>query len=69
MCRFIHLDDPIAQYFEQLTDDDRHAFMRHLRDLAISMHGNANAVSHIGDAVRKYFDFGQMQGKNPESSA
>jgi DNA-binding MarR family transcriptional regulator len=63
---FVHHDDPIARYFVRLTEDDRHAFLQHLRDLVVSMHGNEHAVLHIGEAVRKYFDFGELHEGTPD---
>lgn len=65
---FVHHDDPIARYFGQLTEDDRHAFVQRLRELVISMHGNGHAVQHIGDAVRNYFDFGELNDEKPEQT-
>lgn len=65
---FVHHDEPIARYFGRLTEDDRRAFVQRLRDLVISMHGNEHAVRHIGDAVRKYFDLGELQDGKPEQT-
>lgn len=56
---FIHTDDPIARFLRELPADERQSLLRHLRDLAGTLHGDDHGVRHISDAVNSYFDFGQ----------
>lgn len=56
---FIHTDDPIARFLRELPKDERQSLLRHLRDLAGTLHGDDHGVRHISDAVNSYFDFGQ----------
>lgn len=57
---FVHEDDPIAKYLRQLPENERHDFLRHLRDLVATLHGHDQAVRAIGDAVTQYFAFGAL---------
>jgi DNA-binding MarR family transcriptional regulator len=55
----VHENDPIAGYLRALSEAERMTFLRHLRGLVASLHGDENTVRHITDAVNAYFDSGQ----------
>jgi DNA-binding MarR family transcriptional regulator len=63
---FVHEDDPIARYLRALTDEERQTFLRHLRGLVTSLHGEDSAARQIADAVTTYFDFGQAMEASGE---
>jgi DNA-binding MarR family transcriptional regulator len=59
----IHEDDPIARYLRALSDAERKIFLRHLRGVVASLHGDNGTVRHITEAVDAYFDFGKSLGQ------